>query len=334
MPAIVKSIFQTIKRSAFIKLVLKLGLTLGALWLVFYEIDFSRLEDLYKTQQQSLLVPSFVLLSIQAVLGGIRWRVILKLLADKGTRLFSTWQAIRICYIGMFFNNCLPGGTVGGDAVRIWITKANHVPLSLSIHSVIIDRIMALVALGIMVIFSLPLLGGIAGFDGMAMVPLTLLAAVAGLWLALKLRRFFERYSHIHILNQLYYFTTNVKTLLLSPQTTAIVLVYAISGHVMFCMATAYIAGSLHLNLSMVNALVLVPPVALMATLPISVGGWGVRELAMIGMLGMIGIRQEEALIVSLEMGVMGIITGLPGGLLWLFYRGRDKASEAGKHEL
>lgn len=323
--------FQRIRHSAFVKLGLKLGLTFAALWFVFHQVDFERLGTLFEKQHKWLLIYPLLFLTVQALLGGLRWRVVLSRLYENRHRLFSRAQAIRIGYIGNFFNNCLPGGTVGGDAVRVWITRAHDVPLSISIHSVIIDRIIALVALVIMVLVALPWLGDIAGFNGAVLLPALVALMVMTLWGIRYLKRYMERYSEtIPLLSQLFYFSDNLKSLVLSPRTLVVVLAFGTVGHITFCLAMVYIAKSLGIHLSLYNSLVLVPPVALISTLPISVGGWGVRELAMIFMLGLVGIGQEEALVLSLEAGVIGIITSMPGGLFWLFERRRDKGKVTG----
>jgi glycosyltransferase 2 family protein len=321
------ALIQYIKRSPVLKLALKIGLTLGALWLVFKEIDFSQLDRIFDRQDVTILYIPLLLLTVQMVISAIRWQAILHLLGKAHAKVFHIGRALRIYYIGMFFNCCLPGGTVGGDAIRIWLTKSQNIPLSLSVHSVIIDRIVALAALGLMVLMALPVLGHMRGFNGfMLIVPIVLLLMVV-LWLLFNAERFLKRYSDRHVVHQLIYFLTNVRSLLASPKICLLVLSYAVIGHVLFCISQSFIALSLDIELGWRNSLVLIPPVILIATLPISIGGWGVRELAMIAMLGMIGIGQEEALIISLEAGLMQMATGLPGGLLWLIHR-RDHKNQ------
>ena len=51
---------------------------------------------------------------------------------------------------------------------------------------------------------------------------------------------------------------------------------------------------------------------------PISIAGWGVREGAMVIMLGLVGISSESALALSLLYGIILTIVGLAGGILWL----------------
>jgi len=55
--------------------------------------------------------------------------------------------------------------------------------------------------------------------------------------------------------------------------------------------------------------------------LPISVGGWGVREAAAVTLLAMTGIDATSALLVSIMFGILIFLATLPGVLFWLTLR-------------
>jgi hypothetical protein len=63
-------------------------------------------------------------------------------------------------------------------------------------------------------------------------------------------------------------------------------------------------------------------------TLPISIAGWGVRETAMVGLFGLIGVPGEGALVLAVLFGLVGIAAALPGGVLWLASRDRGETME------
>ena len=65
--------------------------------------------------------------------------------------------------------------------------------------------------------------------------------------------------------------------------------------------------------------LLLAPLIAMVTTVPISIGGWGVREGAMITALGLVDIPPSAALDVSIQFGLIMLVVGLPGGVLTLF---------------
>jgi hypothetical protein len=65
-------------------------------------------------------------------------------------------------------------------------------------------------------------------------------------------------------------------------------------------------------------SLFLVPPVILVAVVPISIAGWGVREGAMIAAFAYAGLPQSDGLIVSLLFGIGFLLVGIVGGLVWV----------------
>jgi len=80
-------------------------------------------------------------------------------------------------------------------------------------------------------------------------------------------------------------------------------------------------ALGLDVHLSLTDCVILMQPVALAVALPISIGGWGVRETAMIGLLGFVGIPSSAALSLSVQMGLLTIVATLPGAAFWLLHR-------------
>jgi hypothetical protein len=67
--------------------------------------------------------------------------------------------------------------------------------------------------------------------------------------------------------------------------------------------------------------LLIMPIVILVTALPISINGWGVREYAMIYLWGLFGIAQSEAFLISVCVGLVAVISSLPGLWFWLSRR-------------
>ena len=74
-------------------------------------------------------------------------------------------------------------------------------------------------------------------------------------------------------------------------------------------------------RVNFVDCTVLVAAVSLIVAMPISVAGWGVREGALIVVLGTIGVPAGDAVASSLLAGVASLIVALPGGLLLLVFK-------------
>jgi uncharacterized membrane protein YbhN (UPF0104 family) len=84
-------------------------------------------------------------------------------------------------------------------------------------------------------------------------------------------------------------------------------------------------AASLGIKVSVIDCIVLMQPVALASNLPISVGGWGVRETAVVLLFGLVGVPSSAALVLSLQLGLLALLVVLPGGLLWLLLQFRNR---------
>jgi glycosyltransferase 2 family protein len=66
------------------------------------------------------------------------------------------------------------------------------------------------------------------------------------------------------------------------------------------------------------QALLLVPPVILVATIPISIAGWGLREGAMMTVFAYAGLLRADGLIVSILFGASLFAVGAVGGAIWI----------------
>ena len=56
------------------------------------------------------------------------------------------------------------------------------------------------------------------------------------------------------------------------------------------------------------------------ALVPISIGGWGLREIAVVAVMGDYGLAPERALLFSVCFGLVLVAGALPGALVWLLY--------------
>jgi hypothetical protein len=60
------------------------------------------------------------------------------------------------------------------------------------------------------------------------------------------------------------------------------------------------------------------PPVLLIATVPISIAGWGVRESSMIAAFAYAGLAESDGLTLSILFGAASFIIGIVGGIVWI----------------
>ncbi len=81
------------------------------------------------------------------------------------------------------------------------------------------------------------------------------------------------------------------------------------------------IGRDLAMGLSIGHWFLIVPPALLISMLPISAGGWGIREASFVIGLASFGIRPEEAIIPPIIFGLGVLAVTLPGGVIWLANR-------------
>ena len=315
-----KILLHRLRHSSFFQLTVKVLVTLFVFWLVFRNVDFTHLQEVVQRQDHAILAVAALLFFLQMALGAWRWHIIVHALAGAGKPILSKYAAFKIYYISMFFTCCLPGA-VGGDVVRAWMAKSEHLPLPVSINSVIIDRIMALVALVIMVMATLPVLGHSLGFEPMLILPFIAVAVAAGVWVLFNAETLTGPIKHWRVIHWALHLIRGIRMIIKNPRACCSALSLALIGQVVYAVCAWVLARSLSIDMTLVQSLTLMPPVMLMTTLPISIGGWGVREMGVVGMLGLIGIPQAAALVLSIQLGLLAIFISLPGSLLWLNYR-------------
>ena len=263
----------------------------------------------------------------QIPLTALRWNAILVALGT-GPRYLDS---LRVTTIGLFFNATLPA-VIGGDAVRVFYARGLGIGLRTAIHSVLLDRLSALVALILMAAIGLPwslaLVTDGALRQGLILAVALGLTGTLGLFLLDAIGRRLTRWSPGRAIAL---FGADCARILRRPGPAAATLGLSGCVHLLDIAKAFAVALALGAPLGPGAALLLVPPVILGAVIPISIAGWGVREAAMVLALGQIGIAPVDALTISIVMGLSQIGLGIPGGLLWLMGRApRHPAGFAG----
>jgi len=258
------------------------------------------------------LAAAALLLVAQAVIIGWRWHRIVVLLGGE----LPPRDAVRWVFVGMFFNNALPT-SVGGDAVRIWLLRKRGTPLRLSLGSVALERGTGIVILALMVSACVPavwaMLDGRAFRVALAWVGPVLLAGLVVLALADKLvvgwlpRRLEE---------SLRWLGHELRRLATRPLALAEVVALGVLASFTGLLAADLMGEGLGIAVGLPAYIVLVGGSVLLSVLPISLGGWGVREVSMVALFGSVGASAEQALALSLLWGVLPLLISAPAGLL------------------
>jgi uncharacterized membrane protein YbhN (UPF0104 family) len=221
----------------------------------------------------------------------------------------------------MLFSQILPT-TVGGDIVRV-VAVAGHTGTALAVRSVMCDRVVGLAVLVAMVVAMLPLFAFLASI-GAAFAALASVS-LGGVSMFLVLLAYRDRLLRLPWIGKYpSLIAADLRRMFTKDPMTLVVVLLAIAGHVLSVLMIFSLARALAASISFFQALVIVPPVLLISALPISVGGWGVREGALAAGFAMIGASSEAAVGASVLFGLSGPLIGAISELAMLLVRTRD----------
>ena len=285
------------------RLWIKVGVTALIVAALLAYVDLGAVVEKIATLGRGHLAAVFALLIAQIVFAGVRWHLILQALGER----VAFRDDFRIYLAGAMANIVLPA-TVGGLSVRALLLVRRGISLGVAALSLAVERLLVLSALGAaFVLGALVLRGEVRQIDMEAIqsaalvMALLLLAGGLGLLIVHGLIRR-RRFGSLH---------APLESLTRKPtQTVALLLCSALVLFLGFA-AVAVIASGLGVDVPILLLLAVQPMVAVMTSLPVSFGGWGVREGSMVVSLGLLGVTAESALAISVLYGVTGIVATL-----------------------
>jgi uncharacterized protein (TIRG00374 family) len=302
-------------RHPWVSVAIKAAVSLSLVVWLLHRIDLVPLLQRVGSIDLILASAAIVVMMAQLLVAGWRWAMIGRII---GTKL-SREATIRLTLIGQFFNQTLPSA-IGGDAVRAWLlSRDGGLSLTKAVSGVFADRVVALILLIAIVGAMLPAFyTRVDSPELRASVTALVIATTAGVIVLLLfgplLSRLLRRYRFTRALAEL---ADDLRLVLMSPGAPAIVAA-AIFVHVAVVASIWLVAHALAVDVTFVDCLVLVPPIVLVTTLPISIAGWGVRESATVIAFGFVGVTPVDAVALSVVFGLVQIAIGLPGGALWV----------------
>jgi uncharacterized membrane protein YbhN (UPF0104 family) len=254
------------------------------------------------------------LLCAQMPLLALRWRWIAAICGAK----LPPATALRYTFIGLFFSQVLPS-TAGGDAARIWLLARGGAGWPVAIYSVLIDRVVGVSALAVLIVACLPwtlqLIHDPVARAALALIGFGILGG-AIVFLALGVR-------HLWVMER-WWITRHFATAsrlawrLYRSTAGARVAVLSFAVHFMTVAVAWGAARAAHATVDFVHVLFVVLPVLLIAMIPVSIAGWGVRESTMVLAFSYAGLAESDGLIVSILYGAATLMVGAVGGIVWL----------------
>jgi len=285
----------------------KLLFTLGLLAGVVYYVDLSAVWQRLSAINPLWVVAAITVLAAGYVLCGLRWAWMAKGLGLPVSRR----RKVRLYFLGMFASLFLPS-TIGGDVVRgILLAKGEGragIGL-LAAASVVLDRVNGMYALVLLLTICLLF------FDWPATVWFGWGALLLGMWgglllypwlharLPARLARLQELPLHMPEFQRMWWKSLPVSFLF----------------QMLIVQAHFFLGMAVGLEMAWEAYAVMVGMVGLMAILPISLNGFGVREAGYVGFATYFGGSSEAATAMAALWVIVLAITALPGG--WVPWR-------------
>ncbi len=274
------------KLKKHLKTALKVLVTIGAIYYVLSSLDLDELLVTLKSADIFWLILAFAAFNISKIISSVRLNYYFKILSIK----MSEFENLRLYYMGMFYNLFLPGG-ISGDGYKVYLLhKRFDSPYKGLLQATLLDRISGLSALlffaGILFVFS--------SFS--ALSPLLQPVAIIGVILVLPVTYYmtkvmFERFLPVF-----------------GPTT-----LYAFGVQAMQLVAALCIVLSLTSTPDMVDYLTLFLISSVIAVLPISIGGIGVRELTFLYGFELIGGDVNSAVSFSMLFFIITAVSSMIG---------------------
>lgn len=293
-------------------IVLKLAISASLLYFATRQLNFDVLAVRLGRLEPLWLLFAFLIALLQYALIALRWQKIIEICGDA----LSLKTVFRFYMIGAFFGQVFP--TAGGDAVRIFLLARNGAGGWKATYSVVLDRFVGALVLASLVTvtlyWSFQLIRDPVGRLGLLAIGLGSIAG-AICFLALAHIRIFRQSRWTKRLAEL---SGLASQCLFTSRASAFIVISSVVSHVMLAVIAWSLGKAVSAHLEFLQALLLILPVNLISTAPISIAGWGVRESAMVLAFSYAGLSADDAFIVSVLVGLVMLAVGIIGGIIWL----------------
>jgi glycosyltransferase 2 family protein len=311
-------------------LAVKVAFSLGLIAFLFARIPLGELRDRLRSADPAWIGAAAALLLGSNVIGAWQWQGLLR-----GAEIrIPFWKVLSYYHVGLFFNNFLPAN-VGGDLARVLDASRYGASRATAFSTVLMDRLIGTVALaGLALVTTLP---AVDHFH-LTMVYLALVAffvvSVGMVWAVFHpavlpaLERLLARIglggfkpALDDLALRLQGFRDQRALFLRLLAVALVVQISRIFVHVL-------VARALGLHIELPYFFLLVPMLAVVISLPISLNGIGVREGAGIVLFGLAGVSAGDAFGLQFTTYLVAVAISLLGGLAFLARLPRRRALE------
>lgn len=291
---------------------LKLAVTLAFFSFLLSQVDIQDAIAHIQAANVWSLVFALAVSAGQLFLLALRWKVILSNLG-----VYPAYAKLAAAsWEGSFYNLILPTG-VGGDAVRMYRCYRSGAPLRTAVGSVLVDRYVgvAMLLLFAAVILLRPEASSFlpVGWPRTFAVGLIILALSP--MMIDKVPGFWWRWRSTE---PLAWFAATARSVMTGSRSSLLVIAISAAIHGCTVLSFGLVGHAISLGVSFDLYFAVIPLAMLATMIPISIGGWGIREGAVVGLFVLAGVPASGALTLSVLFGLVLLALGLIGGAIGL----------------
>ena len=283
--------------------VIQIALTVVLLTALARLLDPAKLRQLLQAANPVWLTVGFAILVAQQIISAERWRLVVMALSAPQYRMwfYLFWQGLS-----MLCSMVLPS-VIGADLVRTY-ALSGRTPIGTVVRIVLIDRALGLLALSTLVIVSVLILPRF--FLAQPLLLLSVAIAICGPLTYLALTRLVPSLKGSHRLvlagRQL---GLDLKRTVEGAGSLRVILI-SLSLHLLSIAAFCALGNAIVMpGVDLVHYLAIVSSALLVTIIPISIGGWGIRESALIIGFGMQSVEPERAFTLSAIFGLLVMLS-------------------------
>jgi uncharacterized protein (TIRG00374 family) len=248
-----------------------------------------------------------------------RWQILLNASQHKVPLL----PLSKYYFIGAFFSVFLPT-SIGGDLARWYYLQKYGVKRSEVISSILYERFLGVLTLATLSLSIFIFKINLPSFDYLKIaIIFVFFICIFTLFLftnELKLKIFnltkiSQRWPSLsNVFNNFKLYTCNLSYIV--P-----VLLISIFAHLVAVISIYLLSLSLDLDIALIYFIAVLPLAWLLTMLPISIGGIGVREGAVVFLLVSLGFKSPDAIAISVLMIFQILVQTILGGIMYLSYK-------------
>lgn len=277
-----------------IKFLAKLTVTFATLYYVFNNIISNNVDLNFKILNFNSLLILILIVVLSYLLISLR----LLIISENKVNFFDL---VKINIISSFFSNL---NSAGSDLIRILMLK-KKVQLISSFTYIFCDRVIGIISKLIFIFMSIIILAKINN-----LIIFCIFISLLLIFYLLFLKMLPYMFNFVNNLNlfKKYQFQTKIfKSIANLKKFIPLVVICFVCNFLQ--VAFIYVISIFYDDsIKFIQSLVIGPITMIMSSLPISLGGWGIREITMIHGYNFFDIPSQTALIISITIGVANLL--------------------------